>query len=167
MAAYGDDSGFAAWLASQGLTLPVGAPAPAVLRQIGSNYIDAAYEWRLSCSSRAGGFAQELAWPRSGHHLNGQSVPDDLIPPAWVNASYRAAYLTAVTPGWATTGEDATRQTRRERVEGAVEVEYFAASEAAGSDVAPGMPSDSIINGMVAMWLCSNKRTANSLFRII
>ena len=165
--AYGTDEGFATWLASQGLALPVGAPLPAVLRQIGSNYIDAAYEWRLSCSSRSGGFSQELAWPRSGHILNGAEVPSDLIPVAWINASYRAAYLQAVTPGWATTGEDTTRQTRRERVEGAVEVEYFAASEAAGSDVAPGMPSDSIINGMVAMWLCSNKRTANSLFRII
>ena len=167
MAAYGDDAGFSAWMESQGLALPIDAPAPAVLRQIGSNYIDAAYECRLSCSSRTGGFAQELAWPRSGHHVKGQAVPDDFVPPAWVNASYRAAYLNAVTPGWAITGEDATRQTRRERVEGAVEVEYFAASEAVGSDVAPGMPSDSIINGMVAMWLCSNKRTANSLFRVV
>ena len=164
---YGTDEGFAAWLASQGLTLPVGAPAPAVLRQIGSNYIDTAYGYMLFCSQKTGGWDQEREWPRSGHYLNGQLVPETLIPQAWVNAAYRAAYLTAVTPGWATTGEDATRQTRRERVEGAVEVEYFAASEAAGSDVAPGMPSDSIINGMVAMWLCSNKRTANSLFRII
>lgn len=166
MAAYGDDAGFAAWIASQGLTLPVGAPDPAVLRQIGSNYLDAAYEWRLSCSQRTGGFSQELAWPRSGHYVNGQEVPDDLIPPAWINASYRAAYLTAVTPGWATTGTDGARQTKREKVD-VVEREFFAASEAAGTDVAPGMPSDSIINGMVSMWLCSNKRTANSLFRVI
>ena len=164
---YGTDEGFAFWLAAQGLALPVGAPSPAVLRQIGSNYVDSAYGWKLACSQKAGGFEQILEWPRIGHILNGAEVPSDLIPAAWINASYRAAYLTAVTPGWATTGEDATRQTRRERVEGAVEVEYFAASEAAGSDVAPGMPSDSIINGMVAMWLCSNKRTANSLFRII
>ena len=164
--AYGTDEGFAAWLASQGLTLPVGAPAPAVLRQIGSNYLDAAYEWRLSCSQRTGGFAQEMAWPRSSHYVNGQAVPDDFVPPAWVNASYRAAYLTAVTPGWATTGTDGSRQTKREKVD-VVEREFFAASESAGTDVAPGMPSDSIINGMVAMWLCSNKRTANSLFRVI
>lgn len=164
--AYGTDEGFLEWLSAQGLTLPVGAPLPAVLRQIGSNYLDAAYEWRLSCSSRSGGFSQELAWPRFGHILNGAEVPSDLIPVAWINASYRAAYLTAVTPGWATTGTDGSRQTKREKVD-VVEREFFAASEAAGSDVAPGMPSDSIINGMVAMWLCSNKRTANSLFRVI
>ena len=164
---YGTDEGFAAWLASQGLTLPVGAPLPAVLRQIGSDYVDNAYGYMLFCSQKTGGWDQEREWPRSSHYVNAQLVPDTMIPQAWVNAAYRAAYLTAVNPGWATTGEDATRQTRRERVDGAVEVEYFAASEAAGSDVAPGMPSDSIINGMVAMWLCSNKRTANSLFRII
>lgn len=166
MAAYGDDSGFSAWLASQGLTLPVGAPLPAVLRQIGSNYIDAAYEWRLSCSSRAGGFAQELAWPRVNHTINGELVPDDLIPPAWVNASYRAAYLTAVTPGWATTGTDASRQTRREKVEG-IEREFFGKGDAAGSSVAPGMPSDSIINGAITPWLCSSTRRASALFRVI
>lgn len=166
MSAYGTDTEFSAWLVSQGLTLPVGAPLPAVLRQIGSNYIDAAYEWRLSCSSRTGGFAQELAWPRTGHYMGSQSVPDDLIPTPWINAAYRAAYLTAITPGWATTGTDASRQTKREKVD-VVEREFFAASEAAGSDVAPGMPSDSIINGMLTSWLCSNTRSLNSLFRVI
>ena len=95
-------------------------------------------------------------------------MPDDLIPPAWINASYRAAYLTAMTPGWATTGTDASRQTKRERVEGAVEVEYFANADAAGSSVAPGYPSDSIINGAILPWLCAaNKRSLNSLFRVI
>jgi hypothetical protein len=164
--AYGTDEGFATWLASQGLTLPVGAPLPAVLRAIGSSYVDSAYGWKLACSQKTGGFSQELEWPRVNHTVNGELVPDDLIPPAWINASYRAGYLTAVTPGWATTGTDGSRQTKREKVD-VVEREFFAASEAAGSDVAPGMPSDSIINGMVAMWLCSNKRTANSLFRVI
>jgi hypothetical protein len=101
MAAYGTDEGFEAWLAGQGLSLPVGAPAVAVLRQIGSSYVDSAYSWRLSCSRKTGGFTQELQWPRTGHVINGETVPDDLIPQAWIDASYRAAYLTAVTPGWA------------------------------------------------------------------
>lgn len=166
MAAYGNDAGFAAYLAGQGLTLPVGAPAPAVLRQIGSNYVDSAYGWKLACSQKTGGFEQILEWPRIGHILNGAEVPSDLIPVAWVNASYRAGYLQAVTPGWATTGTDASRQTRREKVD-VVEREYFAASDAAGTSAAPGMPSDSIINGMVAPWLCSSTRRASSLFRVI
>lgn len=166
MAGYGDDSSFAAWLASQGLVLPEGSPVPAVLRQIGSDYVDAAYENSLKCSHRAGGFEQELAWPRTGHKVNGQSVPETLIPPAWVNASYRAAYLQATVPGWATTGTDATRQTKREKVEG-IEREFFAGDESAGSSVAAGMPSDSIINGMVGPWLCSGGRNLNTLFRVI
>lgn len=166
MAGYGSNEGLLAYLASMGMTLPEGAD-PDVLRQIGSNYLDAAYEWRLACSSRTGGFAQELAWPRTGHYVNGQPVPDDLIPPAWINASYRAAYLTAISPGWATTGTDGSRQVKRQRVEGAVEREFFSPAESAGSDVAPGMPSDSIINGIVASWLCVNRRSMNSLFRVI
>lgn len=163
---YGTDDGFSSWLAGQGLALPVGSPDISVLRQIGSSYVDAAYESRLQCSRRTGGFNQELAWPRIGHSINGEAVPDDLIPMQWVYASYRAAYLTALTPGWATTGIDAARQTKRERVD-TIEREFFAASDAAGSDVAPGMPSDSIINGMLLPWLCSNVRRLGDLFRVI
>lgn len=166
MAGYGDDLGFAGWLAAQGLTLPAGSPTPAVLRQLGSSYIDAAYEWRLQCSRRTGGFSQELAWPRTGHRVNDQLVPDDLIPQAWVNASYRAGYLNAVTPGWSTGSVDATRQTKREKVD-VIEREFFSSADAPGSDAAPGMPSDSIINGMVLPWLCSNARSLNTLFRVV
>ena len=163
---YGTDEGFAFWLAAQGLALPVGAPSPAVLRQIGSNYVDSAYGWKLACSQKAGGFEQILEWPRIGHILNGAEVPSDLIPAAWVNASYRAGYLQAVTPGWATTGTDASRQVKRQKVD-TLEREFFSAAESAGTSAAPGMPSDSIINGMVTPLLCSNTRTANSLLRVI
>lgn len=166
MSAYGTDQGFTEWLAAQGLTLPDDAPSVSVLRQIGSTYVDAAYEHMLQCSRRTGGFSQDLAWPRTGHRVNGQAVPSDFIPPAWVNASYRAAYIQATTPGWATNPVDSTRQTRREKVD-VIEREFFAASDAAGSNVAPGMPSDAMINGMVSVWLCSDARDFNSLFRVI
>lgn len=165
MAAYGTDEGMIDWLAAQGLELPVGADA-AVLRQVGSNYVDAAYGSKLACSSRTGGWTQELEWPRTGHYINGQEVPSDLTPPAWVNAAYRAAYLQALTPGWATTGIDATRQTKREKVD-VIEREFWSAAEAPGSSAAPGMPSDSIINGMLLPWLCTGARRLDSLFMVI
>lgn len=165
MTSYGDDDGFIEWLAAQGLPSPAGDPA--VLRQIGSNYIDAAYEARLNCSSRAGGFNQLLAWPRKNHRMNGQTVPSDLVPQAWINAAYRAAYLEDMTPGWATKGTDASRQTKREKVD-TIEREFFSAADAAGTDAAVGMPSDSIINGMVLPLLCKQGvRDPNSLFRVI
>lgn len=163
---YGDDNGFQAWLTSQGLTLPENAPAPAVLRQIGSDYVDAAYEYALQCSHRTGGFEQERAWPRTGHRINGQLVPSDLIPPAWVTASYRAAYLEALTPGWATGPKDPNRITRREKVD-VIEREFFNAADAPGSSAAAGITSDAIINGLVLPWLCSKTRRADTLFRVI
>ena len=43
MAGYGSDIDFAAYLADAGLSLPVGAPLPAVLRQLASDYLDATY----------------------------------------------------------------------------------------------------------------------------
>ncbi|MBU4609140.1 hypothetical protein IMZ29_00795 [Achromobacter sp. GG226] len=163
--AYGSDEGFAAWLAGQGLELPDGANA-ASLRTIGSVYVDAAYEPKLSaCSRRAGGFMQDLAWPRAGLRLNGQPVPSDLIPPAWISASYRAAYLEALTPGWATGSADPNRITRREQVD-TISREFFAPGDTGGGAAAPGIASDAIINGMVLPWLCSGVRT-NPRFLVI
>lgn len=163
--AYGTDAEFQAWLTGQGLTLPVGA-VPATLRAIGSGYVDAAYAARLSCSSRTGGFNQPLAWPRTGHYVNGLAVPDDLIPQAWVHASYRAAYLEALNPGWATGSVDPTRLTKREKVD-VIEREFFAASENGNASAIIGMPVDGMVEGMVANWLCSTKRRMGDLFRVI
>ena len=163
--AYGTDEGLTAWVTAQGLTLPVGANLTA-LRTVGSAYVDGAYEHRLACSARTGGFTQELAFPRTGHFVNGQAVPDDLIPQAWVNASYRAAYLQATQPGWATGSANPNRVTKREKVD-TIEREFFAASDTAQADVAAGMNADGVINGMVAIWLCPTTRNPNSLFRVI
>lgn len=165
MAAYGTDDGLQAWLTAQGLSLPAGATHE-TLREIGSAYIDAAYEAKLQCSRRAGGFEQALAWPRAGHRVNGQPVPGDLIPSAWINASYRAAYLEAISPGWATGSADPNRITRREQVD-AISREFFAPGEAGGAASAAGIASDAIINGMVLPFLCSSARRADSLFRVI
>lgn len=165
MAAYGTDDGLRSWLSSQGLSLPAGA-APATLREIGSAYVDAAYEAMLQCSHRAGGFEQELAWPRAGHRVNGQPVPEDLIPPAWVNASYRAAWLEANSPGWATGSADPNRITKREKVD-VIEREFMTAADAGGAASAAGIAADALINGMVLPWLCSQGRDLNSLFRVI
>lgn len=165
MNAYGSDEGLLEWLAAQGLPSPAGDPA--VLRQIGSNYIDAAYESRLNCSIRAGGFNQLLAWPRKGHKMNGQTVPSDLVPQAWINASYRAAYLEAITAGWATGSTNPNRITKREKVD-VIEREFFASTDAKGGDAAAGINTDAIINGMVLPWLCKQGlRDPNSLFRVI
>ncbi len=167
MAGYGTDTGFNAWLAASGLTLPDTAPETAVLRQIGSDYVDGAYEAALQCSHRTGGFEQERAWPRTGHRVNGQPVPNDLIPLAWVNASYRAAYLEAVTPGWSNGGTNPGRLTKREKVD-TIEREFFNPTETTeNSRIAPGFPFDALINGLVLPWLCSMTRRADSLFRVI
>lgn len=158
MSSYGSDEGFLEWLSSQGLTLPPDAPSADVLRQLGSAYVDSAYEYRLQCSRRAGGFEQENAWPRVGHRVNGQSVPSDLIPQAWVYASYRAAFLNAQTPGWSTDQVTPGRITKREKVD-VIEREFFAADQAGGgADSAPGFPSDAMINGLVLSWLCSEQK---------
>lgn len=154
MAGYGDDSGFLSWLTEQGYVLPSGAPTPAVLRQRGSNYLDAAYEWRLQCSRRTGGYAQDRAWPRTGHIVSVEVIPDNLVPAAWVAASYRAAWLEASQPGWSSAGVDPSRLTKREKA-GEVEREFFGAGEGAGTgNVAPGFRVDAGIDGSLAIWLC-------------
>ncbi len=167
MAGYGSDEEFQAWLASQGFALPPGSPCAGTLRQIGSDYVDAAYGHLLMCSQKTGGWEQERAWPRRGHRVSGELVPDDLIPQAWINASYRAAYLQAMNPGWATNQVTPGRVTKREQVD-VISREFFGPDEVGGgASTAPGFPSDAVINGLVLPWLCPTGRSLNSLFRVI
>lgn len=164
MAAYGSDQDFLLFLAGQGLSLPPGAPAPLVLRTIGSAYVDAAYEHALACSERADPFNQDLAWPRRGAKLKDRPVPDNLVPRPWVLASYRAAWLQASSPGWAMGGRDPSRITRREKV-GAIEREFFEAGKAGPvGRVAPGFNVDGLIDGQVAPWLCAEEEAASGFF---
>jgi hypothetical protein len=124
MAGYGDDTAFAAWLTEEGLTLPGGAPAPAVLRQRGSRYIDATYGDRF-VGEPTDGIDQDRAWPRSGAVVHGVSIADDVVPNAVIEASFLAAFQEATSPGSLSGGAvSGTALVKRERVEGAVEVEY-------------------------------------------
>ena len=163
MAGYGDDPGFAAWLVDAGLTLPVGAPLPAVLRQRGSDYLDATYGARLQCSAPTGGFDQERAWPRTGHLIYGAAIGDTAIPAAWVQASYRAAYREATTPGWATSSRDPSRMTKREKAD-VVEREFFEPGETAG---ASGANIDAMIEGLIGPFLCGEYSSGLPLHMVI
>ena len=123
MGGYGTDDGFTSWLASNGYALPVGAPTAAVLRQRGSSYIDATYGPRF-VGQPTGGFTQERAWPRTGAVAHGTAVPNDVVPEAVTSASYEAAYQEAVSSGSLTAVGSTAARVKREKVEGAVEVEY-------------------------------------------
>lgn len=127
MAGYGTDQGLTAYLADNGYTLPDTAPTPAVLRSRGSNYLDGVYGPRFS-GIPTGGFGQERAWPRTGAYAYGQPIGDSIIPDAVAKASYAAAWFEANNPGaLSASGSEASR-VKREKVEGAVEVEYQASS---------------------------------------
>ncbi len=154
MAAYGTDQGFNDWLAEQGYTLPESAPAPAVLRARGSAYVDG-YE-RFWTGQRTGGVMQELGWPRTRATVGCvTAIPDDVIPPAVVNASYRAAWLDAETPG-VLIGAVAAAGTRvkRQKVD-VIEREFFDDGKA----TVGGGPAfiDSIIDGLLGQFICDAK----------
>lgn len=154
MASYGTDDGFASWLAEQGYALPDTAPTPAVLRARGSAYVDG-YEQYFT-GTRAAGAMQELAWPRVGATMNCiTAIPSDVTPPAVVNASYRAAWLEASTPGilagpTITTG----KRVKSQKVD-VLAREFFDDGKA---EVGGG-PSfiDSQIDGMLGQFICDNK----------
>jgi hypothetical protein len=148
MAGYGTDGGFTTWLADNGLSLPAGAPLPAVLRQRGSAYVDATYGNRLTCSAQAGGAEQERAWPRTAH----PGVAAGVIPLGWVHASYRAAYLSATLTGGMSRQIDNQARVVRQKVD--VIERQFADSGALVAGEAVGLV-DAEIDGMVAPFLCS------------
>lgn len=149
MAGYGDDQGFEDWLTANGHSLPESAPAPAVLRQRGSSYVDGLYGSRFVGTPTAG-FAQERAWPRTGARVYGAEIPDSTIPSAIIEASYAAAWHEALNPGSLSAAASASGAVKRERIEGAVEVEYF---EGSGSALENATVSLSTVEGLLAPFL--------------
>lgn len=150
MAGYGDDSAFTAWMAENGYVLPEGAPNLAVLRQRGSVYVDGTYGARF-VGVPTGGYEQERAWPRSEAIVEGTVIPDDVIPLPVIHASYEAALQEARDPESLSLIGSAAERVKRERVEGAVEVEY----QQAGSDEFAGslVPVMTIVEGLLAPFL--------------
>lgn len=126
MAGYGSDGDFQTWLSDNGYTLPAGAPSEAVLRQRGSVYVDATYGPRFR-GKPTGGYAQERQWPRTGAVVNGETIPDDVVPLAVIHASFMAAWQEASEPGSLSAIASASDTIKREKV-GPLETEYQDAS---------------------------------------
>lgn len=139
MAGYGDDTAFATWLVMYGRTLPAGSPAAAVLRQRGSAYIDGTYGLRFP-GTPTGGADQERAWPRTGAVDRwGNALSASTVPTRVIEASYEAAWAEALSPGSLVASGSAAARVKREKVEGAVEVEYQASASSTGlvADLTP------------------------------
>ncbi len=163
MAAYGDDAGFQAWLDEQGYVLPGTAPALAVLRSRGSAYVDG-YE-AFWTGYRTGGVMQELGWPRTGARVNCvQAIPDDAIPPAVVNASYRAAWLESSAPGTlAGPAPTPGARVKRQKVD-VIEREFFDDGKA---EVGAGPAFiDSQIDGWLSAFICDDTKGAAFLWTL-
>ena len=149
MAGYGDDSTFSTWLIDNGYALPAGAPAPAVLRNRGSQYIDAVYGARFKGAIVDP--TQERQWPREGAIVGGKLIASTVVPSAVINASYQAAYQEALNPGSLTVVGTSAGVVKRVKV-GPIEKEYQTSSSSDGT-AASITPLISIVDGMLAPFL--------------
>lgn len=150
MAGYGTDEAFTVWLAENGYALPDDAPLPAILRQRGSVYVDGLYGIRFA-GEKTGGWEQERAWPRTGAYAGGSSIPEDVIPKPVIHASYEAALQEARDPESLSLIGSAAERVKREKVDGAVEVEY---QQSGSEDLAAAMtPVMTVIEGLLAPFL--------------
>ena len=148
MAGYGDDTAFGDWLDANGYELPVSAPEPAILRQRGSVYVDGLYGPR-AFGVPTGGYAQERAWPRTGATAYAAAIPDDVIPAAWIEASYHASLYEAQNPGGLAVASTGGASIKREKV-GPIETEYF---EGSGDALAAATPVLSALEGLLAPYI--------------
>lgn len=160
MAGYGDDSGFNAWLAENGYSLPDGALAEAVLRNRGSVYVDGAYGVRFP-GTPTGGTAQERAWPRTdAQDFYGNDIDPNTVPTRVIEASYAAAWYEANNDGALSVAVSTNTRVKREKVEGAVEVEYAVAD---GDLVKNALPVLTTIEGLLRPLLLSAQDTPGVL----
>jgi hypothetical protein len=150
MAGYGTDQGFTDWLTTNGHVLPESAPAPAILRQRGSQYIDGLYG-SLFSGQPVVGFAQERAWPRSGACAHGRPIPSDIIPVAVEEAAYAAAFQEAIKPGSLSVTATSAGALKRKKID-VIEKEYF---EGSGDAVADNTLRLSAVEGLLAPYFSS------------
>lgn len=161
MAGYGTDEQFQQWLTDSGYTLASDAPAPAVLRQRGSQYIDATYGDRFI--GRVVTFDQERAWPRGGASMRGTTIPDNVVPQAVIYASFEAAYQEAKTPNSLSAIGSASGAVIRKKV-GELEVQYSGAQS--DGTAAFLTPLISTVDGMLAPYL-RNENAVGLLVRSV
>jgi hypothetical protein len=150
MAGYGTDELFATWLSENGYSLPAEAPAPAILRQRGSQYIDSLYGARF-VGEPVDPFTQERAWPRRNAAVGGVAIPETTIPNAVIYASFYAAYQEATNPGSLTAVGSSSSSVKRKKV-GELEVEYQSSSSS-DSFVDGLTPIMTVVDGMLAPYL--------------
>lgn len=151
---YGTDEGFAAYLAALGYTLPVDAPAPAILRARGSAYLDSTYDG-LWTGRRTGGVMQADGWPRTGARIHCTApIADDVIPIAIVNASYRAAWLDASNPGVLAASATSGQRVAREKVD-VIEVAYHNDGQATAGTGGVAFV-DGEIDGVMRAFICQD-----------
>jgi hypothetical protein len=148
MAGYGTEDTFQTWLDDNGYTLPANAPAVAVLRNRGSQYIDAVYGSRFAGS--VADASQQRQWPREGAIVGGKLLPSDVIPAAIINASFYAALQEANKPGSLSVVGSSSTAVKRVKV-GQIEKEFQTAKD--DGSAASITPLISIVDGMLAPYL--------------
>jgi hypothetical protein len=159
MAGYGTDQGFEDWLTLNGYVLSVSAPAPAILRQRGSVYIDGLYGERFT-GSPTGEHAQERQWPRTDAVFGraGTAIDENTIPAQVIEASYFAAYQEGLSPGSLSVSASGAGRVKRQKVD-VVEREFF---EGSGNAAADATPVFSQIEGLLAPLLMASATSLNA-----
>ena len=150
MAGYGTNAAAQAYWDAAGYVVPDGTTdaQKTAARQRGSLAIDR-IEPQLG-GSRTGGFQQERAAPRTGWSTRwGEAIPSDIVPEAFVNASYELAWIELTEPGSLSPVVTASSAVKREKV-GSLEVEYQSTASMSAEDVAAfATPIVTIVNGML------------------
>ncbi len=162
MSGYGDDAAFAAFLTANGLTVP-DTPAPAALRERGSNYIDGWYGGRFP-GYPTGGIEQERAWPRTDAEAYGTAIASDVIPTRVVTASYWAAYYAATRTGGLGAPYVAGQAVKRVKVEG-LEKEFF--EPAGGGGPASAVPIFPEVEGLLGPLLIDEEAASVGLLFVV
>ena len=109
--------------------------------------IDGRYEARFP-GTRAGGYSQALAWPRTGATMaDGSAIPSSAVPLPVTYAAYEAALYELTTPGGLSPVVTAGKVKKRTKV-GSIEVEYATGSSTA--ELFEGaMPVLTVIDGLL------------------
>lgn len=131
---YGSEAGLTSYAASVGMEVPAGSLLSALTRA--SMWLDGRYGLQFP-GVRSGGYAQALAWPRTGATTSeGLEVPAGVVPAGIEFATYEAALRHLATPGSLAPDFMPNSQIVKEKVD-TIEIQYADTSKGGAAAAAP------------------------------
>lgn len=161
--AYGSDAAFEAFIMELGLSLPASPPTSAMMRQLGSLYVDGTYGKDFTGTVVSP--TQENEWPRIGAFRGSTPLSSSDIPTPVEQAAYFAGWYAGTNPDAFFTAGTMTEVVKRETV-GPLTTEYAVSNLSAEELASALVVKIPFVDGLLSAFLIDRSVSAIGIYSV-